>query len=119
MGSAVRPVSTTPANWHAFTDVHAYVDEVLAELTAITADDSRISRSAPSCFVRGVDGSETIHGLKVHIAIEKYGIPLAFETSPANPRHQRHHAGVAPGITVEPIAWGWSGRSPGSASIGD
>jgi len=33
LGTAVHPASTTPAFWDAFTDVDAFVDEVLAELT--------------------------------------------------------------------------------------
>ncbi|MCW2240622.1 IS5 family transposase [Azospirillum canadense] len=172
MGTAVRPASTTPAAWDAFTDVDAFVDEVLTELAAMAADgrrptrpgpkppltgaalrkaimavwcvcycgmqwraigqlsgipfgtlfalfarwtrlglwrrlldrlrrtwcvacgdtpepstvviDSRTCRSAPSCFARGVDGGKKIRGVKVHIAVEKYGLPLAVDASPAN-----------------------------------
>lgn len=46
--------------------------------------DSRTCPSAPSCFARGVDGGKKIRGVKVHIAIEKYGIPLAIDAAPAN-----------------------------------
>ncbi|WP_406567421.1 transposase [Azospirillum canadense] len=46
--------------------------------------DSRTCRSAPSCFARGVDGGKKIRGVKVHIAVEKYGLPLAVDASPAN-----------------------------------
>ncbi|HYG90751.1 MAG TPA: IS5 family transposase [Azospirillum sp.] len=172
MGTAVRPASTAPASWDAFTDVDAFVDEVLAELATMTADgtrpmrsgpkpaltgsalrkavmaiwcgcfcgmqwraigqlsgmpfgtlytlfarwtrlglwrrlpdrlrrtwrlacgdtaepsavviDSRTCPSAPSCFARGVDGGKKIRGVKVHIAVEKYGIPLAIDAAPAN-----------------------------------
>ncbi|MCW2242036.1 transposase [Azospirillum canadense] len=172
MGTAVRPASTTPASWDAFSDVEAFVEEVLVELTAMASDgarparrgpkaslagsalrkaimaiwcvgycgmqwraigqlsgmpfgtlytlfarwtqlglwrrlldrlrrtwrvacgdtvepsavviDSRTCPSAPTCFARGVDGGKKIRGVKISIAVEKYGIPLAIDASPAN-----------------------------------
>jgi hypothetical protein len=48
--------------------------------------DSRSWRSAPSCFERGIDGGKKISGVKIQMAVEKYGIPLAFDVAPAN-RH--------------------------------
>src|SRR6202451_4163044 len=48
--------------------------------------DSRSCRSAPSCFDRGIDGGKKIRGIKIHVAVDKYGIPLAIDVSPAN-RH--------------------------------
>jgi hypothetical protein len=48
--------------------------------------DSRSYRSAPSCCARGIDGGKKIHGVKIQIAVEKYGIPLAIDVAPAN-RH--------------------------------
>jgi transposase len=48
--------------------------------------DRRSCRSAPSCFERGIDGGKTIRGVKIHIAVDKYGIPLAIDVAPAN-RH--------------------------------
>jgi transposase len=48
--------------------------------------DSRSCRSAPSCFDRGIDGGKKIRGVKIHVAVDKYGIPLAIDVSPAN-RH--------------------------------
>ena len=172
MGTAVRPASTTPASWDAFSDVDAFVDEVLSELAAMAADgtrptrsgpkpaltgaalrkaimalwcvcfcgmqwraigqlsgipfgtlyalfarwtrlglwrrlldrlrrtwrvacgdtpepstiviDSRTCPSAPSCFTRGVDGGKKTRGIKLHLGVEKYGIPLAIDASPAN-----------------------------------
>ena len=48
--------------------------------------DSRSCRSAPSCFERGVDGGKTVRGVKIQIAVKKYGIPLAIDVVPAN-RH--------------------------------
>jgi transposase len=46
--------------------------------------DSRSCRSAPSCFARGIDGGKKIHGVKIQMAVEKYGIPLAIDVAPAN-----------------------------------
>jgi transposase len=46
--------------------------------------DSRSCRSAPSCFERGVDGGKKIRSVKIHLGVEKYGIPLAIDVSPAN-----------------------------------
>jgi len=172
MGTAVHPASTTAASWDAFADVDAFVDEVLAELTAMTTDgtrptrpsprapltgaalrkaimaiwcvcfcgmqwraigqlsgipfgtlyalfarwtrlglwrrlldrlrrtwrlacgdtpepstvviDSRTCPSAPTCFARGVYGGKKIRGIKIHLGVEKYGIPLAIDAAPAN-----------------------------------
>jgi transposase len=174
MGTAVRPAKTSPGPWDAFADVDVFVDEVLAELTAMARDgtrpqrsgpkpplagaalrkavmaiwcvcfcgmqwraigqlcdipfstlyglfarwtrlglwrrlldrlrrtwrracgdaaepsavviDSRSCRSAPSCFERGIDGGKKIRGVKIQMAVEKYGIPLAIDVAPAN-RH--------------------------------
>jgi len=35
MGTAFRPAKTSPASWDAFRDVDAFVDAVMAELTAM------------------------------------------------------------------------------------
>src|SRR3954470_893796 len=48
--------------------------------------DSRSCRSAPSCFDRGIDGGRKTRGVKINVAADKYGIPLAIDVSPAN-RH--------------------------------
>src|ERR1700730_2513846 len=48
--------------------------------------DSRSCRSAPSRFDRGIDGGKKIRGVKINVAVDKYGIPLAIDVSPAN-RH--------------------------------
>jgi hypothetical protein len=101
--------------------------------------DSRSCRSAPSCFSRGIDGGKKIRGVKIQMAIEKHGIPLAIDVAPAN-RHdtkaivpvlreranggfqgpalgdlgyrgkQLAEAGQALGTTVEAIARGRGGR---------
>ncbi len=53
---------------------------------SVVVIDSRSCRSAPSCFERGVDGGKKVRGVKIQIAVEKYGIPLAIDVVPAN-RH--------------------------------
>ena len=47
MGTAVRPAKTSPGPWDAFAAVDAFVDDVLAELTAMAKDGSRPMRSGP------------------------------------------------------------------------
>ena len=37
MGTAVRTAKTSPASWDAFSDVEAFVDEVLTELASMAA----------------------------------------------------------------------------------
>jgi transposase len=53
--------------------------------------DSRSCRSAPTCFKRGFDGGKKIKGSiveaprsMIHLAVDKYGFPLAITVSPAN-----------------------------------
>jgi hypothetical protein len=53
---------------------------------SVVVIDTRSCRSAPSCFERGVDGGKKVCGVKIQIAVEKYGIPLAIDVAPAN-RH--------------------------------
>jgi transposase len=101
--------------------------------------DSRSCRSAPSCFDRGIDGGKKTRGVKIQMAVEKHGIPLAIDVAPAN-RHDTKaivpvlreladggfrgpamgdlgyrgkrlaEAGQALGITVEAIARGRNGQ---------
>jgi Transposase DDE domain len=94
--------------------------------------DSRSCHSAPSCFGRGFDGGKKIKGIKIHLAVDKYGFPLAIHVSLANDskgivpvlqqlagfkgtalgdlsyRGQRL-AGEALGITIQPSAGGHGG----------
>ena len=106
---------------------------------SVVVIDSRSCRSAPSCFDRGIDGGKKVRGIKIQIAVEKYGIPLAIDVAPAN-RHDTKaivpvlrelahngfqgpalgdlgyrgkrlaEAGQALGITVEAIARGRDGQ---------
>jgi len=46
--------------------------------------DSRSCQSAPTCFTCGFDGGKKIKGIKVHLAVDKYGFPLAIHVSPAS-----------------------------------
>jgi transposase len=47
MGTAVRTAKTSPASWDAFSDVEAFVDEVLTELESMAADGTRPTCSGP------------------------------------------------------------------------
>jgi hypothetical protein len=47
MGAAVRPAKTSPGPWDAFADADVFVDDVLAELTAMARDGTRPQRSRP------------------------------------------------------------------------
>src|ERR687892_631418 len=226
MGTAFTLPKTSPALWDAFSDVDAFVDAVLVELAAMTADgtrstrlgpkppltgaalrrailaiwcvafcgmqwraigllcdipfgtlyslfarwtrlglwrrllnrlilswrqacgdtpepsavivDSRSCQSAPTCFGRGFDGGKKIKGIKIHLAVDKYGFPLAINVSAANKHDSKgivpvlhqlagrgfkgtalgdlsyrgerlSKAGKALGITVEPSAGGHGG----------
>ena len=55
--------------------------------------DSRTCRSAPTCFARGVDGGKRIRGIKLHLAVDKHGLPLALDLSPGNVHDAR---GIVP-----------------------
>jgi hypothetical protein len=71
--------------------------------------DSRSCRSAPSCFERGIDGGKKIRGVKIQIAVEKYGIPLAIDVSPAN----RHDTKAIVPVLRELADGGFQGPAPG------
>ena len=45
-----------------------------------------VSFSAELASARGFDGGKKIKGIKIHLAVDKYGFPLAINVSPAN-RH--------------------------------
>jgi hypothetical protein len=47
MDTAVRTAKTSPASWDAFSDVDAFVGEVLAELSAMAVDGTRPTRPGP------------------------------------------------------------------------
>jgi transposase len=46
--------------------------------------DSRSCRSAPTCYARGIDGGKRVRGVKLHLAVDKHGLPLAIDVSPGN-----------------------------------
>jgi transposase len=72
--------------------------------------DSRSCHSAPTCFTRGFDGGKTIKGIKIHLAVDKYGFPLAIHVSPAN-RHD------SKGIV--PVLHQLAGRGFKGTALGD
>jgi hypothetical protein len=53
MGIAIRTAKTSPASWDAFSDVDAFVDEVLAELAAMEADGTKPTWSGPKRALTG------------------------------------------------------------------
>jgi transposase len=74
--------------------------------------DSRSCHSAPSCFGRGFDGGKTIKGIKIHLAVDKSGLPLAIDVSPAN-RHDGR--GIVP--VLRQLAYrGFQGTALGDLS---
>src|SRR3954453_14764082 len=84
--------------------------------------DSCSCRSAPSCFERGIDGGKKIRGVKIQIAVEKYGIPLAIDVAPAN-RHDTKAIvpvlrGLADGVFQGPALGdlGYRGKRLGEAA---
>src|SRR3954464_13259806 len=72
--------------------------------------DSRSCHSAPTCFTRGFDGGKKIKGIKIHLAVDKYGFPLAIHVSPAN-RHD------SKGIV--PVLHQLAGRGFKGTALGD
>ncbi len=74
--------------------------------------DSRSCRSAPTCFGRGFDGGKKIKGIKVHLAVDKYGFPLAINVSAAN----RHGSkGIVP-VLHQLASRGFKGTALGDLS---
>jgi hypothetical protein len=71
--------------------------------------DSRSCRSAPSCFDRGIDGGKEIRGVKIHVAVDKYGVPQAIDVSPAN---QHDTKGIVP-VLRSLADGGFQGPAPG------
>jgi transposase len=72
--------------------------------------DSRSCPSAPTCFGCGFDGGKKIKGIKVHLAVDKYGFPLAINVSAAN-RHD------SKGIV--PVLHQLAGRGFKGTALGD
>jgi hypothetical protein len=72
--------------------------------------DSRSCHSAPTCFGRGFDGGKKIKGIKIHLAVDKYGFPLAINVSAAN-RHD------SKGIV--PVLHQLAGRGFKGTALGD
>jgi hypothetical protein len=60
VGTAVLPAKTSAGPWDAFADVDAFVDEVLADLAAMTADGARPIRSGPKPPLAGAALREAV-----------------------------------------------------------
>ena len=76
---------------------------------SVVVIDSRSCRSAPSCLERGIDGGKKIRGVKIQIAVEKYGIPLVIDAAPAN----RHDAKAIVPVLRELANGGFQGPALG------
>jgi hypothetical protein len=74
--------------------------------------DSRSCRSAPSCFGRGFDGGKKIKGIKIHLAVDKYGFPLAISVSSANAHDSK---GIVP-VLHQLAGRGFKGTALGAIS---
>src|SRR4051794_30226893 len=72
--------------------------------------DSRSCHSAPTCFGRGFDGGKKIKGIKIHLAVDKYGFPLAINISAAN-----QHDGKG----IVPVLHQLAGRGFKGTALGD
>src|SRR3712207_1840163 len=53
-------------------------------LPAAVVVDSRSRRSAPTCWMRGIDGVKLIKGIKLSVVRDKHGSLLDLELAPAN-----------------------------------
>src|SRR4051794_34579281 len=60
------------------------IDSPLSLSASGQLSGERSCHSAPTCFGRGFDGGKKIKGIKIHLAVDKYGFPLAITVSPAN-----------------------------------
>jgi transposase len=80
-----------------------------AEPSAVVID-SRSCKSAPSCFGRGFDGGKKIQGVKIHLGVDKHGIPLAIDVSPANVHDTKG---------IVPVLRELSGRGFRGSALGD
>jgi hypothetical protein len=67
------------------------IDSPLSPFARERLPGERSCHSAPSCFGRGFDGGKKIKGSiveaprsMIHLAVDKYGFPLAIKVSPAN-----------------------------------
>jgi hypothetical protein len=69
------------------------IDSPLSLSTSGQLAGERSCQSAPSCFARGFDGGKKIKGIKIHLAVDKYGFPLASDVSPVNVHDSR---GIVP-----------------------
>ena len=63
MGTAVRPAKTSRGPWDAFADVDVFVDDVLAELTAMARDGTQPQRSGPKPPLAGAALREAVMAL--------------------------------------------------------
>jgi hypothetical protein len=68
MGNAVRPAKTSPGPWDVFADVDVFVDEVLAEPTAMAAAIGAQAAAGRSRAAQGGDGDLVCRLLRYAVA---------------------------------------------------
>src|SRR4051812_20367147 len=85
-------------------------DEVLPSAVVV---DSRSLRSAPSAWVRGIDGGKLVKGIKVFAVCDKHGSLLDLELHPANTDDR---AGILPTLP-RLAALGFEGDLLGDSSF--
>src|SRR4051812_11451274 len=84
MGTATRPAKTVPAPWDAFSDVGAFIDQVLVELAAMAADGTRPTRPGPKPALAGAELRKAVMaiwcvcfcGMQWRVIGELSGIPF-------------------------------------------
>lgn len=86
------------------------IDSPLSLSASGQLSGERSCRSAPTCFTRGFDGGKKIKGIKIHLAVDKYGLPLAINVSPAN-RHDSRG--------IVPVLYQLAGRGFKGTALGD
>src|SRR3954454_13376080 len=82
-------------------------------LPSVVIIDSRSCHSAPTCFGRGFNGGKKIKGIKIHLAVDKYGFPLAISVSAANMHDSK---GIVP-VLHQLSGRGCKRNSPGRSQL--
>jgi hypothetical protein len=88
------------------------IDSPLSLSASGQLSGERSCQSAPTCFGRGFDGGKKIKGIKIHLALDKYGFPLAINVSAAN-RHDSQ--GIVP-VLHQLAGRGFKGTALGGLS---
>lgn len=88
------------------------IDSPLSLSASGQLSGERSCPSAPTCFTRGFDGGKKIKGIKIHLAVDKYGFPLAINVSAAN----RHDSKGIVSVLHQLVGRGFKGTALGDLS---